>query len=63
MYDKMKHQLRKECMNKEEEELHTIPESVHNQTSEEVLSMDRNVSEEVVEGFVALQERREDGSS
>lgn len=50
-------------MNKEEEELHTILESVHNQTSEEVLSMERDVFEEVVEGFVALQERREDGSS
>ena len=50
-------------MNKEEEELHTIPESVHNQTLEEMLSIERDVFEEVVEGFVALQKIREEGSS
>lgn len=50
-------------MNKEDEELHTMLESVHNQTTEEVLSTDRDVFEEVVEGFVALQKNREDSSS
>lgn len=50
-------------MNKEEEELHTMLGSIPNSTLEEVLSIERDVFEEVVEGFVALQERREDGSS
>ena len=50
-------------MNKEDEELHTMLESMPNSTTEEVLSTDRDVFEEVVEGFVALQNIREDGSS
>lgn len=50
-------------MNKEDEELHTMLESMPNSTSEEVLSMYRDVFEEVVEGFVALQKIREGGSS
>lgn len=50
-------------MNKEDEELHTMLESMPNSSSEEVLSMYRDVFEEVVEGFVALQKIREDGNS
>ena len=50
-------------MNKEDEELHTMLESMPNSSSEEVLSMYRDVFEEVVEGFVALQNNREDGNS
>ena len=46
-----------------EEELHGMLDSMPNSTLEEVLSMERDVFEEVVEGFVAVQNIREDVSS